>query len=498
VAKLEHYEEAESSMASAFAPLHEDFARVLPLAVVSAENYLRDVHTGAVRPERASDAAADIRGPLPDVGVGALAAIRELSRAAAESTLRSSGPRFFHWATGGATPASVGADWLTAVYDQNARFWASSPLAVRLEQLALEWTRDLCTLPTGWTGTLTTGATMANFVGLACARDWWARRHGIDVAESGLSTVPPISVLAGERLHPTIFKAVAMLGMGRRCIRTLPSDESGGPSLDTLRAALQEGPAVVIATAGDANSGQFDPIARMAELCSRYGAWLHVDGAFGLMARVVPRTAHLLDGIEGACSVASDAHKWLNVPYDCGFVFVSESDALDRTFGGEAAFVGETGLDLAGRAPENSRRARALALWATLRAYGRNGYQTMIEGYLDLAQHLSTRVDAAPVLERLCAAPLNVVPFRIHPPNISESLLNDLNQMVSESILKEGRIYVGSMALFRGRLGFRPVIMNWRSTRADVDDLVDTILWHAGQLLQTDYSARCRRSSASK
>jgi glutamate/tyrosine decarboxylase-like PLP-dependent enzyme len=327
---------------------------------------------------------------------------------------------------------------------------------------------------------------MANAVGLACARDWWARRHGIDVAESGLSTVPPISVLAGERLHPTIFKAVAMLGMGRRCIRMLPSTDAGEPSLDSLQAVLREGPAVVIATAGDANSGQFDPIARMAALCNRYGAWLHVDGAFGLMARVVPRTAHLLDGIEGAHSVASDAHKWLNVPYDCGFVFVSESEALERTFGVESAFVGETGLDLAARTPENSRRARALALWATLRAYGRTGYQAMIEGYLNLAQHLSARVDAIPSLERLSAAPLNVVPFRIHPPNISESLLNDLNRTVSESILKDGRIYVGSMALFHGRLGFRPVIMNWRSTRADVDDLVDTILWHANQLLQTE------------
>jgi glutamate/tyrosine decarboxylase-like PLP-dependent enzyme len=471
-------------MLSESAPRPEDFARVLPLAVISAENYLRDVHTGAVRPTHADDTAADIRGPLPHVGVGALTTIRELSQAAAEATLRSSGPRFFHWATGGATPASVGADWLTSVYDQNARFWASSPLAVRLEQLALEWTRELCGLPAGWAGILTTGATMANFAGLACARDWWARQHGVDVGESGLSAVSPIRLLAGERLHPTIVKAAVMLGMGRRCIELLPSDESGGPSLNSLEAALRSGPAVIIATAGDVNSGQFDPIARMADLCDHHTAWLHVDAAFGLMARVTPRTAHLLDGIEGAHSVASDAHKWLNVPYDCGFAFVSEPESLDRTFGATAAFAGETGPDLARRTPENSRRARALALWATLRAYGRDGYRAMIEQYLDLAQHLSSRVDAALGLERLSTVPLNVVPFRIHPAHIPESRLNSLNRLASEAILREGRIYAGSMALFRGRLGFRPVIMNWRSTQAHVDDLVDTVLWHADQLLQ--------------
>jgi glutamate/tyrosine decarboxylase-like PLP-dependent enzyme len=475
---------AAQPMASEPASRAEDLAGVLSLAVTSAQNYLRDLDTGAVRPERATEAVADLRGPLPGAGVGALTAIGELAQAAAGTALRSSGPRFFQWATGGTTPASIGADWLASVYDQNARFWESSPLAVRLEQVALDWTRELCALPAGWTGTLTTGATMANFVGLACARDWWARQHGVDVAESGLAAVPPVTVIAGERLHPTIVKAAVMVGLGRGCIRILPSDASGGPRLGVLEAILRQGPAVVIATAGDVNTGHFDPIAQMAELCRRHRAWLHVDGAFGLMARVAPRSAHLLDGIEGAHSVASDAHKWLNVPYDSGFVFVSEPEPLDRTFGTTAAFIGETGPDLAARGPENSRRARALALWATLRAYGRDGYQTMIERYLDLAQHLAGRVDATPGLERLAAVPLNVVPFRIRPAGVPEERLNQLNRLAGEAILREGQVYPGSMALFQGRLGFRPVIMNWRSTQADVDVLVETVLRHGEDVLR--------------
>jgi glutamate/tyrosine decarboxylase-like PLP-dependent enzyme len=232
-----------------------------------------------------------------------------------------------------------------------------------------------------------------------------------------------------------------------------------------------------VATAGEVNAGDFDPIDRIADLAERYGAWLHVDGAFGLFAAVTPRTAGLVAGIERAHSVISDGHKWLNAPYDCGFAFVRDRTALARTFGLDAAYLpppDDPRPNMGFLGPESSRRARSLAIWATLRAYGRNGYRELVEAHLDLAQHLAERVDAAHDLERLADVPLNIVCFRYRPPGVGDAELDGLNERLGRAVLEDGRVYVGTTR-YGGRIAFRPAIVNWRTREEDIDLLVAVI-----------------------
>jgi glutamate/tyrosine decarboxylase-like PLP-dependent enzyme len=336
---------------------------------------------------------------------------------AREAATRSSGPRFFHFVMGGGTPAALGADWLTSAYDQIAFAWASSPFAARLEQVAVDWLRQLFELPSDFGGVITTGATMANFVALAAARNWWGELQGVDVEQEGVGKLAPAVILSSGYIHPSAIQAVGMLGIGRENISQLARDDVGRLDLVALERELEQAaaPVIVIANAGEVNAGDFDPIADVADLCERHTAWLHVDGAFGLFARLTPSTRALTEGVERADSVIADGHKWLNVPYDCGFAFVREMERLPRALNVGAPYLpspDDPHPNFAFVAPENSRRARALAVWATLRAYGRAGYREMVERHVRLARHLADRVDASPELERLADVPLNIVCFR--------------------------------------------------------------------------------------
>jgi glutamate/tyrosine decarboxylase-like PLP-dependent enzyme len=247
-----------------------------------------------------------------------------------------------------------------------------------------------------------------------------------------------------------------------------------------MEAALRErgdAPSIIVGNAGDVNTGAFDPLPTLADLAERHGAWLHVDGAFGLFARVSPRSAALAEGLERADSAIADGHKWLNVPYDCGFAFVRDPDLLGGAFTASAAYlpsVDDPHPNWGYFSPEMSRRARSLVVWATLAAYGRDGYRAMVERQLDLAQRIARRVDAAPDLERLADVPLDVVCFRYRPPGIGETELDALNAQLGEAVLDDGRVYVGTTR-YRGRVAFRPAIVNWLTQEADVDLLVDVI-----------------------
>jgi glutamate/tyrosine decarboxylase-like PLP-dependent enzyme len=327
---------------------------------------------------------------------------------------------------------------------------------------------------------LTTGATMANFAGLAAARTWWAEQRGVDVDEQGLGGLPGPAVLTSGYVHPSAVQAIGMLGMGRSNVRRLERDGVGRLDLERLERELAEldGPAIVIANAGEVNAGDFDPIAAMADLAERHGAWLHVDGAFGLFARLAPETRQLTDGVERAHSVISDGHKWLNVPYDCGFAFVREPERLAKAFTVGAPYLpspDDPRPNPGFLGPENSRRARALAVWATLRAYGRTGYREMVERHLRLARHLASRVDDAPELERLAEVPLNIVCFRVHPEGAADDELDELNRRLGETLLRDGRVFAGT-TVYDGKVAFRPAIVNWQTTEPDVDLLIDVLL----------------------
>jgi glutamate/tyrosine decarboxylase-like PLP-dependent enzyme len=377
---------------------------------------------------------------------------------------------------GGGTPAALAADWLASAYDQIAFAWASSPFAARLEQIALGWLRELFELPREFGGVLTTGATMANFVALAAARNRWGERLGIDVEEQGVAGLPAPVILSSGYLHPSAAQAIGMLGLGRGNIRRLAVDDVGRLDLAALEHELSQRPgtAIVVANAGEVNTGDFDPIADMADLCERYGAWLHVDGAFGLFARLTPTTRPLTEGVERADSIICDAHKWLNVPYDCGFAFVRELERLPRALNVGAPYLpapDDPHPNFGFLSPENSRRARALAVWATLRAYGRTGYRQMVERHLALAQHLAANIDSAPELERLADVPLNIVCFRARPAHLSEPELNEFNDRLGSAIRADGRVFVGTTT-YAGKTALRPAIVNWQTQAEDIDLLV--------------------------
>jgi glutamate/tyrosine decarboxylase-like PLP-dependent enzyme len=453
----------------------DDAIPALELVLEHARKYLAEVR-GPVRQRDADEAARSFTGSLPDEGSGTLTVVRQLLERGTNAHVRSGGPRFFHWVIGGSTPAALAADWFAILIDQNAGAWDSSPLATQLEELSLAWLQELFGLPPHWGGVLTTGATTANFAALAAARQWWGEQQQVDVAADGLADLPPIPVLTSGFVHVTSLKALAMLGVGRNQVRYCRADETGRLDVEGLERELERlggAPSIVIANAGEVNAGHFDPIADMSRLAREHNAWLHVDGAFGLFARTSPRTAALAEGVERADSVISDGHKWLNVPHDCGFAFVRDPTLLTKVFSASASYLPDEEV-YAFRAPELSRRARSLAVWATLAAYGRNGYRAMIERCLNNAAHVARAVGDADDFELLAPAPLNIVCFRYRPPGLPETQLDELNLRIGRAILRDGRVYVGTTR-WAGTVGFRPAFVNWRTTTADADLMLETV-----------------------
>ena len=457
---------------------HDQLALALRKVAHDAESYLAAVDTALVRPP----GQPNIDGALPDEGVGSMAALEELAAAAEAGATRSTGPRFFHFVMGGVTPAALGADWLTSALNQAAYNWISSPLASRIEQVTLGWMKELFGLPQEFSAVMTTAATTANFVGLAAARRWWALEHGVDVDAQGFGGLPRMPVFASSYLHASAVKALGMLGLGRATPRVIAWAE-----LEAELRRLDGKPSIVIATAGDVNTGYFDPIKDIVALARTHNAWVHVDGAFGLYAAAVPATQHLIDGIAEVDSIGVDGHKWLNAPYDTGFAFVRDADLHAGSFSASAAYLGTEMLArpvFGNLGPEMSRRARAIPVWATLRAYGREGYRAMIERHLALAQRVARQVDDEPDLERLADVPLNIVCFRFRPSGVPESELDDLNRRLGAMVLEDGRIYFGTTE-YAGKVAFRPAIVNWRTTERDVDMIVEVTRELGSKLLAT-------------
>lgn len=416
--------------------------------------------------------------PLPEEGMGALQALATF-RARYEAGLSASpGPRYLGFVTGGTTPAALAGDWLVSAYDQNA-ISGNDSIVPEIERETVALLRELFGLPEAFEGVFVSGATMANFVALATARQWAAQRFGIDVSEQGLWKVPPIAVLGGSP-HASVLKALSMLGMGRQSVELLPR-LPGRLAVDPRAAArrlasLQGAPAIVVASAGEVNTGEFDDLAALAELCKSYGAWLHVDGAFGLFAACDPARAHLLNGLEAADSITVDGHKWLNVPYDSAFAFTRHLELQRQVFKATAAYLGEGSNQIHDLTPEDSRRFRALPAWMTLMAYGRSGYRELVARCCALAQQLGQGIEQSSHFELLCPVSLNIACFALRGADTAQ------RDQFLEALKADGTALL-TPTHFAGKPAVRAAFVNWSTGQEDVVKILGALEQCARQVL---------------
>ena len=467
--------------------LREEMENLIGPLARSLSNVILATDDRIALPPGSESALAEFSEALPEHGCGATATIErllELNEAAGGNT---GGPRCFHFVIGGSTPAAMAADLLATAYEAVTYTWLLSPVGVRMELQALDWLKEMFGLPRSWPGVMVTGATMANFVCLAAARQWWSEQLGFDVSATGLSGRPQMPVLTSGFVHASTLKVMAIQGIGRANVQQFSRDDFGRLDLVALEQALIDlkgQPALVIVNAGEVNAGEFDPVKEMIGLARQHNCWVHVDGAFGLFARLSPRTAHLVEGVEDADSVTVDGHKWLNVPYDSGYAFVRDYDLLARAFRYSADYLPDEHSDRptpGAIGPESSRRARSFAVWATIKAYGRTGHRRIVEHCLDLAQHFSQQVKNAAQLELMNDVQLNIVAFRYNPGGLKEEQLNELNERLGEAVLADGRFLVGTSRI-GSRIVFRPAFSNWRTRFSDVEEFAEVVLAIAKRL----------------
>lgn len=436
-----------------------------------AARYLEDINQ-----RRVSPSAQAVRGlnaflePLAAGPTPAEEVIRMLDELGSPATMGIAGPRFFGFVIGGSLPAALGANWLASAWDQNAGLFAATPISALLEEVSLGWLLDALALPAGCGGAFVTGATVANFTALAAARHAVLGRVGWDAESQGLFGAPAIQVVVSEEAHPSVFKALGMLGMGRERVVRVPVDSEGRMRADSLP-ELQSS-SIVCVQAGNVNSGSFDPAAEICRRAHAEGAWVHVDGAFGLWAAASPRYAHLLEGVDEADSWATDAHKWLNVPYDSGLAFVRDPEILRAAMGLTAAYLpqGEH-REPSQYVPELSRRARGVEIWAALKSLGRSGLAGMIERGCRCALRFADGLREAG-FEILNDVVLNQVLVSFGAP--------DTTARVIAGIQEDGTCWCGG-TVWKGRHAMRISVSSWATTEADVDRSLEAMLRVAGE-----------------
>ncbi|MFZ0500748.1 MAG: aminotransferase class V-fold PLP-dependent enzyme [Steroidobacteraceae bacterium] len=446
-------------------------SELLEYTATLSRHYLEQVSD---RPVAAQRPSADLRrllgGPLSAEGEPDLTVIESLAHAGEDATMASTGPRYFGFVIGGNLPAALAADWLVSTWDQNCTVYALSPLVAVIEEIVVGWLLEIAGLPATMSAGITTGCQMASFTGLAAARHRVLERAGWDVEADGLFGAPPIDVIVSDEAHYTIFMALRLLGLGGKRLRRIGTDGQGRMRIDALRAALQsgQGPCIVCAQAGNVNTGAFDPLQAIAESTQNRGAWLHVDGAFGLWAAASPGLASLTQGIERADSVATDGHKWLNVPYDCGIVFCADSAAHRAAMSLAAAYIvgSSSERDPHEFVPEESRRARAVPLYAALRSLGRRGVTELVDRCCRHARRFAQGLRAAGH-EVLNDVVLNQV-------LVSFGDAEQTRRTIAE-IQREGTCWCGG-TVWQGRTAMRISVSNWRTTEEDVERSLEAML----------------------
>jgi glutamate/tyrosine decarboxylase-like PLP-dependent enzyme len=417
------------------------------------------------RPEALADLVKHLGGTLPEQPCDAGEVLAALDRYGSPATVASTGGRYFGFVIGSSLPSSVAASWLATAWDQNTGLMVAAPATTLLEQIALDWVLEILDLPRASGGAFVTGGQMANFTALAAARHAMFRSVGWDVERHGLFGAPEIPVIVGADAHNTIFKALAMLGLGRDRVLRVPIDADGRMRSDALPDI--DGPVIVCLQHGNVNSGAFDPALPIVEWTRRRGGWVHVDGAFGLWARATPTRAQLCAGAELADSWAADAHKWLNVPYDCGIAIVRDQHALRGAMGTGAAYLQESPVrEPMQYTPELSRRARGVEVWAALKTLGRSGVAQLVERCCVHARRFAER------LSRAGHEVLNDVVLN----QVLVSFGDDAStQAVLERVQSDGTCWCSGTE-WRGRTAMRISVSSWSTDEQDVELSLSAIL----------------------
>jgi glutamate/tyrosine decarboxylase-like PLP-dependent enzyme len=439
---------------------------LLKRAARDAMDYLEgvDARPVAPRPEAVAKLSA-LRGPLPPGPTSAETVLHLLNEYGSPATVANGGGRYFGFVNGGCVPAAMAASWLVNAWDQNAAFQVQSPVATALEETALDWVREMFGLPEGTGGAVVTGATMANFSALAAARHSLLGRAGWDVENDGLFGAPPITVVVGEEVHSSLIKALGMLGLGRNRVVRVPVDGQGRMRADAL--PHLDGMTILCLQAGNVNTGAFDPAAAICPAARTLGAWIHVDGAFGMWAAASPEYRKLTKGFELADSWATDGHKWPNIGYDCGIVLVRIPKALKEAMQIQAAYLVQGDQrEPSHYNPELSRRARGVELWAGLRSLGRSGMAEIVERTSSHAKRFAAGLKAAG-FEVLNEVVINQVMVSFGSPERTLATVARLQA--------EGTCWCGS-TVWQGRTAMRISVSSWATTKEDVDSSLAAML----------------------
>jgi glutamate/tyrosine decarboxylase-like PLP-dependent enzyme len=439
---------------------------VLRLAAERGIAYLDNIRSRGVAPTPDALARlAELYHPLPERPTDPEEVVRILDEIGSPATVATAGPRFFGLVIGGSVPASVGANWLAGAWDQNAGFVASSPIGAALEEVSIRWLLELLALPSDAAAGFVSCATTANFSALAAARHALLCRLGWDVEADGLFGAPPLTVVVGDEVHASVLKALSLVGFGRARVTRVPTDAQGRMRADALPPLSPS--TIVCIQAGNVNTGAFDPAAEICERAHAAGAWVHVDGAFGLWASASPSQRHLADGLAGADSWATDAHKWLNVPYDSGIVFCRDGGALRAAMTSSAAYLieGER-REPYQYTPEFSRRARGVEVWAAIRSLGRSGVADLVERTCGYARRFAEGLAAAGY-EILNDVVLNQVLVSFGDAERTERVIAALQA--------DGSCWCGGTR-WQGRTAMRISVSSWATTQDDVDQSLAAML----------------------
>ncbi|WP_420476506.1 pyridoxal phosphate-dependent decarboxylase family protein [Noviherbaspirillum sp. ST9] len=429
--------------------------------------YLDGLPHRAVAPS--AEAVARLREldiPLPEDPVSPETVLHTLDTYGSPATMGMAGPRFFGFVIGGSLPAALAANWLANAWDQNSAYYNVTPATAVLEQVALRWLLDVLRLPPDCGGAFVTGTSVAHLAALAAARHSLLAKTGWDAEGSGLFGAPPLEVIVGAEAHPTLLKSLAILGLGRKRVLAVPVDSDGAMRLDALPPLTDR--SIVCVQAGNVNTGAVDPVQEICRRAREAGAWVHVDGAFGLWAAAAPSRAHLVEGIEDADSWATDAHKWLNVPYDSGIAFVRDPDALRAAMAITADYLPTVSnhRNPGDFTPELSRRARGVEVWAALHSLGRSGLAGMIERTCAHARRFAEALTAAGY-EVINDVVLNQVLVSFGSPEKTLRVIQDIQA--------DGTCWCGN-TLWQGRTAMRISVISWATTEADVEQSIDAIL----------------------